>query len=102
MNQPNAWINYGAGMAYMKKKRYEAAGEKFRELLASHPHYGDAIAQLGIIEKNEGRKDDATAMFEKVIRYDCQHETANFQLGLLYLEKKKIDAAKSGSVMCSI
>jgi tetratricopeptide (TPR) repeat protein len=94
MNQPNAWINYGAGMAYMKKKRYEAAGEKFRELLASHPHYGDAIAQLGIIEKSHARRNTAKRYFQEALNQDPENEIANYQIGLFHLEDKKYSAAE--------
>ena len=93
MNQPHAWITYGAGMVYMKKKRYEAAGDKFRELLDAHPQYGDAIAQLGIIERSQGRRDNAKRYFENALNQDPGNEIASYQMGLLFLEKENyIDA----------
>lgn len=86
MNQPNAWINYGAGMVYMKKKRYEAAGEKFQELLATHPQCGDSIAQLGIIEESHACRDTSKRYFEEVLNQDPGNEITNCQIGLLHLE----------------
>jgi len=95
MNQPHAWITYGAGIVYMKKKRYEAAGDKFRELLATYPQYGDAIAQLGIIEKCQGHRDTAKRYFEKALNKDPENEIANYQMGLMLVEEKNDADAKT-------
>ena len=56
MSQEYDWIRYGAGMVHMMKARYEAAENKFNELLAINPSYGNAYVQLGLIRKIEGRK----------------------------------------------
>uniref|UniRef100_UPI003562F6C8 tetratricopeptide repeat protein n=1 Tax=Desulfosarcina sp. TaxID=2027861 RepID=UPI003562F6C8 len=94
MNQTHAWITYGAGMVYIKKKRYEAGSDKFRELLAAHPQYGDAIAQLGVIERNQGRRDNAKRYIEKTLSQDPENKIANYQFGLFHLENREyVDAA---------
>ena len=95
MNQPHAWINYGAGMVYLKKKRYEAAGKKFRELLTIHPQNGDALAQLGIIEKSYGRRDTAKRYFQEALNQDPENEIANYQMGQMLVEEKNDVDAKT-------
>ena len=67
MNINYDWIHDGAGMVYMKKGRYKAAEDKFRQILSINPSYSNACAQLGLILKNDGRKEEAKEIIEKAL-----------------------------------
>lgn len=93
MDSNSDWIKYGAGTVYMKKGHFKVAEEIFRDILAINPSYGNAYAQLGLIRKNEGKKDEGIIFLEKALRVDPDNELANYQLGILHMECGNYDSA---------
>ena len=93
MNKDCLWIEYGTGMVYMKKKRYETAEEKFNKILAIDPSYGYAYAQLGYIRKYEGKKKESINLFNKAIKYLPKNEMGIYQCGLINIECGNYDDA---------
>ena len=74
------WIQYGAGMVYMKHQRYKAAENVFQKIIINSSSYGNAYVQLGILNKIRERGDDAETCFNKALELDPQNEEANLQL----------------------
>ena len=93
MNPNYDWIHYGAGMVYMKKRRYKEAEEKFNALLAINPSDGNAYTQLGLTNKIKGSKEEAGLFFKKAIDTGFGNVAVHFQLGLLHMEEGRHDAA---------
>ena len=93
MSTSSDWINFGVGMVYIRKGRYEAAENKFNELLANNPSYGYAYTQLGYIRKNQGKKEESIAFFNKAMKHLPDEEMGIYQSGLIHGEYGNYDDA---------
>ena len=85
-------ISMMLGNVYFLKKDYQSAMEYYRKVDAAKPGYIPAIFQQGSIFQTTGRKKDAIAQYQKILRLSQNHVPTLNNLAYLYAEDKK-DAA---------
>jgi FimV-like protein len=85
-------ISMMLGNVYFLKKDYQSALEYYRKVDVAKPGYIPAIFQQGSIFQTTGRKKDAIAQYQKILRLSQNHVPTLNNLAYLYAEDKK-DAA---------
>jgi tetratricopeptide (TPR) repeat protein len=102
---PNAWAQSPATSENLPHLRSAAqflvqgdlkhAEDDLQLVLADDPENYRALNLLGIIRAQQSRREDAEALFEKVIRVKPQYAGGHVSLGLLYYEMGHADQAIS-------
>jgi tetratricopeptide (TPR) repeat protein len=85
-------ISMMLGNVYFLKKDYKSAMDYYRKVDAAKPGYIPAIFQQGSLFQTMGRKKDAIAQYQKILRLSQNHVPTLKNLAYLYAEDKK-DAA---------
>jgi len=85
-------ISMMLGNVYFLKKDYQSAMDYYRKVDAAKPGYIPAIFQQGSLFQAMGRKKDAIAQYQKILRLSQNHVPTLNNLAYLYAEDKK-DAA---------
>ncbi|MDP1745907.1 MAG: tetratricopeptide repeat protein [Bacteroidota bacterium] len=80
------WLNYEAGL-YIESQNY------YKKAIALKPN--SIEAKLGYIypAKALGNMDQVIAQYKKILETDPQNSTANYQMGLIFYDKKNFRSA---------
>lgn len=80
------WLNYEAGL-YIESQNY------YKKAIALKPN--SIEAKLGYIypSKALGNMDQVIAQYKKILETDPQNSTANYQMGLIFYDKKDFQSA---------
>ena len=76
------WANLG--LIHMRADQLEKAQEAFEQALAANPRHCDALTQMGVIARKQGRFDDAEQYYRRCIKADGGYAAARLNLGILY------------------
>jgi protein O-mannosyl-transferase len=93
---PNSRIvHLELGRLAEEKNDPELAEREYRAVLSINPDIVDGLNNLAFVEAKEGRWDEATAGFERVVSLSPQKALAHFNLAVAYrAEKRYADAAR--------
>ena len=67
---PKAKKNFAKGLTLEKKEKWAAAQQKFQAAVDLYPKYADAWLELGRVQLNQERKNEAKAAFQKAVTAD--------------------------------
>jgi len=82
LNPRHDWAHIRLGLAYYARDRDAIAAEaEIRQAIALSPRNKWAYYHLGEVYRQEGRLDEAKAMYEKALEIDPNFEAARRQLG---------------------
>jgi tetratricopeptide (TPR) repeat protein/peroxiredoxin len=94
----SAEASYGLGSAYLNLQRTAQARESFERAIKLPASYPDTLANawnnLGLLDTQEGRTDDAVRCFREAVRLSPDHLIALNNLGNAYRLLKKWDEAR--------
>ena len=91
------FLAMGYGDVLQRAGRYAAAERAFKSVLELEPDSFKARYNLGVTYGNQGRADDAVAMYEEALAVAPEHPEAMLahnNLGAVHLERGDIDAAR--------
>ncbi len=79
----------GLAHAYDGGNQWNKAITLYEHALRFDPHNADLHADLGIACRSAGQSDRALSEFRKAVESDPLHQTARFQMGIVYAYDKK-------------
>ncbi len=89
----NAEARYLRGMVYLKKQMRKEARESFEQTLHTRPRYPDtwpgAWNNLGMLEAQEGRNEEAISALKEAIRLNPSYTIALENLGNVYRQQHR-------------
>jgi tetratricopeptide (TPR) repeat protein len=81
---PSPWPSFNLGVLLTRLDRLEEAEARFRESLASDPHFAQAHYQLGLVLEKRGPVEPAIAELEEAARLDPASAEAQYALARVY------------------
>ena len=87
--QPNPYVAYALGLAYLNLKQPDKASAIFDQLATSSGDSASVHILIGRAYQNTGMMNEAIAEFERAIQIDAKHSRGHYFLGLLYLAQNE-------------
>ena len=83
----NASIQYTLGTVHLRLGEYDFAVESLSESDRRYPNDASTLYLLAQAKAGNGNRDEAIALFERVLALDYEPARAHFALGMLFLEQ---------------
>jgi tetratricopeptide (TPR) repeat protein len=71
------------------------ARRALEQLVGEFPSFAGPLVNLAILDRREGRDDDAEALLDAALALEPNHAAANNELGMLLRERGEFDAARA-------
>ena len=81
-DKPRLFTNLG--LAYFRLQQAELAEQAFQQAIARNPDDAVAHNHLGILQRRQGRFDDALLEYQRAIEIDSKYARAYLNLGILF------------------
>ncbi len=93
--EDHVYINFLLGSLYEHQKRYDAAEEKFREVLKTDPHNSMTLNYLGYMLADHGQRlEEALTMIKRAVEEDPQNGAYLDSLGWVHFRLGNLDQAE--------
>jgi tetratricopeptide (TPR) repeat protein len=79
------------GAIYARQKNYEEARNSFNSALSINPDYAPAIVNLGNLELEEGKNQEAIDYYNKAIEKDSEYHLAYYNMAVAYKRMGKLE-----------
>lgn len=86
--------DYSQARALIEAKDYAGAEPLLEKVVAAEPRNADAWNDLGFVQRNLGKFDEAFASYNEALLIDPEHDGANEYLGELYLMTGDLEKAE--------
>ncbi len=90
--------HFKRGLEFLQSGKDHEAEAEFRSSVTIAPNFAPAHTAIGNLELKAGKLEPAVESFKLAIRYDATDFDANLNLGIAYLNQKKLDEAESALV----
>jgi tetratricopeptide (TPR) repeat protein len=81
--------------AAVEAEDWAAARRALEQLVSEYPLFAGPLVNLAILDRRDGRDDEAEALLDTALKLEPNHAAANNELGMLLRERGEFDAAEA-------